>query len=67
MTVRIGRIFYDSLQSGVFTNDEESSRRVQEPISYWAGMLVVAWALFLIVFGALYLVILTGSGLWEGR
>ena len=47
--------FYDSLRSGVLIQRYGTSRRAEEPISYWFGMFVVGLAFLFAASGTVVL------------
>lgn len=52
VAVLLGRGYYDAFRRGALTIKGRTSRRDQEPISYWFGMLVGTFAFLLTASGA---------------
>lgn len=52
VAVLLGRGYYESLRSGVLTVKGQTSRRNDEPIRYWLGIMVGAFAFLLTASGA---------------
>jgi hypothetical protein len=48
----LGNGYYKSFRSGVLTVKGHTSRRDQEPISYWIGMAIGTFAFLVVVSGA---------------
>ena len=51
ITVLLGRGYYESFRSGVLRVKGRTSRRDQEPISYWVGMLIGTLAFLVLASG----------------